>query len=52
MDRYLEMRAQIDKIEVELEAIRRTLAGLLEHFEDRLSRERENARQEFNPEAA
>lgn len=52
MKEMLELRAQVDRMEIELEAIRRTLSGLVDHFDDRLRKEREEARQEFNPEAA
>lgn len=52
MDELLELCAQVDRLEIELEAIRCMLSGLVEHFDDRLNQERERARQDYNPEAA
>ena len=52
IDPLLDVRAEIDRIQIELEALRRTLGALVEHFDERLQAEREKTQQEFNPEAA
>ena len=46
----LELRADVDTLKIEIEALKRTLSGLVAHFEDRLGRERSQVIQEFNPE--
>ncbi|MFN7684798.1 MAG: hypothetical protein ACK5QT_05240 [Oligoflexia bacterium] len=46
----LELRAELDLLKIEVESLRRTLSGLVEHFDDRLHREHLRVVQEFNPE--
>ncbi len=49
-DLELELRADVDTLKIEIEALRRTLSGLVDHFDDRLRLERTRVIHEFDPE--
>jgi hypothetical protein len=47
----LELRAEVDRLKIELEALRCTLSGLVGHFDDRLAKERTRALRDYDPES-
>lgn len=51
-DPHLELRAQIDRLAIEMEALRLTLSALVEHFDSVYPDELARAKREYNPEAA